>query len=147
MATRLAQHPPADGHDEPGLLGHGNELGGRRGISSAIAVASTRPPTQQGFGADEPPIVEEDLGLVGERELLVVDGLAQRGLRLEAGDGSCPHGGVEQLIAGPAPLLGAVHGRVGVTQQALRTLAGVGGEGHADAHGHDQIAAGEGDRR
>ena len=127
LAARLAQHPQADVEDEPGLLGQVDELGGRQQPSVGVL------PPHQRLGADDPARRHLDLGLVVDRELAVLDGLAQLDLVLQPAAHLGPQRLVEDLDAVAAQLLGRVHGRVGVAQQVVGRLVGVGGEGDAHA--------------
>ena len=42
LAAGFAQHPPAQGHDEPGLLGERDEFGGRHQAAVGVVPANQR---------------------------------------------------------------------------------------------------------
>ena len=63
LAAGFAQHPVAERHDEAGLLGERDELGG--GDEAALRMA----PAHQRFHADDAPAAHVDLRLVVQHEL------------------------------------------------------------------------------
>ena len=76
-------------------------------------------PAQQRLGADHAAVGQADDRLVQQLELVALDGLAQRGLEVEAGGDLLLQLVAEQLDAGAAEVLGPVHRGVGVAQQLL----------------------------
>jgi hypothetical protein len=75
-------------------------------------------------------------------KFLVVEGAAQFRFQLQAGHGALAHGTIEQLVAGLALGLGAVHGRIGIAEQVLGPVVTDGPQGDADAGaGEDLVAA------
>ncbi len=64
------------------------------------------------------PCAEGHDRLVDEAQLVALEGPAQRGVEIEAAGDLAAQRVAEHLDPGPAPLLGQVHGRVGVAQQA-----------------------------
>jgi hypothetical protein len=81
-----------------------------------------------------------------QAQLVALHRPVQRALRLEAGDGLGAHDGVEEFAPVPAPLLGPVHGGVGVAQEALGRVGAAVGHGDADAGPEeDQPSSGGGE--
>ena len=76
-------------------------------------------PAGQRLVADGLAGVEADDGLVVDLDPLVGHGPAQPVGQVEAPGPGRAQGAVEDLDAGPTPLLGPVHGHVGVAQQRL----------------------------
>ena len=79
-------------------------------------------PAQQRLAADRTPGVDGDDRLVHEVQLVAVERTAQGGVEVESAGGLAAQLVAERLDPGPAPLLGQVHRRVGVAQQAGREL-------------------------
>ena len=71
-------------------------------------------PSHQGLDAEHGGAAQADDRLVEDAELAPLQRPAQIGLDLEALQGQRPHAPLERLDAVPAPLLGPVHGGVGV---------------------------------
>ena len=65
------QHPGAQRHDEPALLGPGHELAGQHGAASGAA------PAKQGLDADQATVRHRHLGLVVEVELAELEPKAE----------------------------------------------------------------------
>ena len=137
LSARLLEHPPADGHDQPGLLGHGNEVCGRN--DAALRVV----PADQGLEADDPSGLELHDRLVEKLKLIPFDRQAKIVLRLQSSYGLSVHGLVEDLVAGLACRLGSVHGRVGVAQYVLGTLVSGRAQRNADAAAGSDVVARE----
>ena len=78
LPAPLQQHEAADGHDQPGLLGHREEL--LRQQQAAPRVV----PAQQGLEARHLAAREVDERLVVDPELAALDRPAQVGLELQA---------------------------------------------------------------
>ena len=111
----LPQHEVAQGEDEAGLLGQGDELVRREQAALGMLPAHERLEADRALGR------ERDDRLVDEPQLVALEGPPQVGLELEHGHRPRVHGVVEDLVA-VAPLrLGPVHRGVGVAQQVLRT--------------------------
>ena len=77
LADGLLEHPLADPHDQPGLLGHADEL--RRQHQPSFGVL----PAQQRLDADDLARAERDLRLVVQRQLGALDRLAQLAIDAE----------------------------------------------------------------
>jgi hypothetical protein len=110
------QHPAADGHDQAGVLGRGDELARHDQAPLGVVPADLR--LQPG----QPAAGQLDHRLVADGELLADDGPAQRRLEVEALHGPGVHGRVEPPDPGPAGRLGRVHGHVGVPREPLGVL-------------------------
>src|SRR6185503_13168053 len=67
LGARLAQHPPAEEADQPGLLGDRDERVGRQRAARVM-------PAQQRLGAPQPTVHKGHEWLVDERELAPLDG-------------------------------------------------------------------------
>src|SRR5439155_14217477 len=78
------QDPIANGDDEAGLLGFGNEL--RRAEEAPVRML----PAQQRLGSYDPGFAEGDLGLVPDLQLRPLQGSLQRGPGLRANGGCRP---------------------------------------------------------
>ena len=111
----LGEQVAAEGHDEPGLLGHLHELGG--GEQAPLGVL----PAHEGLEARHPVVPQVDDRLVVHDQPALVDGPAQAGLGVEPVQGPVPQGVVEDLGPVPAAGLGPVHGGVGVPHQGVGT--------------------------
>ena len=134
------QHPAADGHDQAGVLGQGDELA--RHDQAPVGMV----PADQRLQPGQAAAAELDHRLVADGELLADDGPAQRRLEVEPLHGPGVHGRVEHPDPGPAGRLGRVHGHVGVAQQPLGVLVAAAGHADPDAGPGQHLAAGHGDR-
>src|SRR5581483_7806690 len=85
LAARLRQHPLAEGLDEPGLLGDGDEL--HRVDESPRRVG----PPHQCLDADDLAVAQRALGLVVDHELALVQGAVQVALGLQPVDHTFVH--------------------------------------------------------
>ena len=133
-------HAPI-GTIRPGLLGDRDEDG--RDDHAALGVV----PADQRLGADDLAVVHVDLRLVEQLQLAALERVAQAALEVETLGGLLAHRVVEDLAARLAELLRAVHGGVGVAQQRLRVGDADRQRTHAEARGHEALAAVELDRR
>ena len=97
-------------------------------------------PANQRLEAADAEIGQRDNRLVINHQLVLVDGFAQAGFGLEAGDGLLAQSVVEEFKARLAVGLGVIHGGVGVAQQVFGSGAG-GAEGDSDAGGDKHTAA------
>ena len=68
LARGSVEHALTDGHDEPGLLGQWQVLGGGDGAHEGM------PPAQEGLDRRDGPRAQVDDGLVLESELVAFDG-------------------------------------------------------------------------
>src|SRR5215211_3104732 len=116
------QDPAADGHDQAGVLGQGDELA--RHDQAPVGMV----PADQRLHPGQAAAGQLDHRLVADRELLADDGPAQGRLEVEALHGPGVHGRVEHPDPGPAGRLGRVHGHVGVAQQPLGVLVAAAGQ-------------------
>ena len=113
LPARLLHDELAERDDQPGALGHGDELVGRDQAALGMLPAHER------LHADQAPVRGADERLVVDAQLPLGDGLAQLGLDAQLVASPLEHGAVEaDVLAGPA-LLGAVHRDVGVAQHRL----------------------------
>ena len=134
------QDPAADGHDQAGVLGHGDELARHDQAPLGVVPADQRlQPGQLAPG-------QLDHRLVADGELLADDGPAQGGLEVEALQGPGVHGRVEHPDPGPAGRLGRVHGHVGVAQEPLGVLVAASGQADPDAGPGQHLPPGHGHR-
>ena len=117
LPAGFAQHPFADGVDEPAFLGERDEVLGHD------HAALRMPPADQRFGAVEVVGRGIDLRLVVQLELLLRQRVVQIALELDALARVRVHAGLEALHVVAAALLGAVHRRIGVRDQAVRRRA------------------------
>src|SRR6202142_3817458 len=125
----LPQHPRADRHDQPAVLGNRYEF--VRPDQSALGVV----PADQRLDAGDPAIGGADLGLVVQTELSTIEGPAQFAFDIELGVGARG----QRLRVGPpavpALALGMVHGGIAVLEQGLGVQAVVRIHGDPDAEG------------
>ena len=120
------QHPVAQGQDQAGFLGQGNELGGRH--QAALGML----PAQQRLGAGQAAIAVH-LGLVVKDELLFLHRLAQVGLQGGAVGDHGLHLRIEEAQGVAAGRLGLVHGQIGLFQQFVDGCLVIAEQGDADA--------------
>src|SRR5690242_7275419 len=91
LATRFAQHPLADGNDEPRFLGDGNEA--TRGDEPAFWMT----PTDECLGAVDATGADIHLGLIMKLELALDESPPQPALQLQALPREHVHRGREEL--------------------------------------------------
>ena len=140
LAAALGEDPGAEGDDQAGLLGEGDELGRQQ-------LAPTRLiPADQRLDPDQAPLLERDDRLVEGAQLVGVDRLAQGLLQLQALDQLGPDRLVEQLVDAAAAVLGPLEGGVGVRQQRLGPAGARPGQGDADAGRDDDLLPADGER-
>ena len=135
LLAHFVQHPPADEHDEPGLLHVVHEL--TRGQQAAGRVL----PAHQGFKAAEPPFFHVEDRLIGHAELAAPQ--RERELRLHADTAHClaVHVLIVHHRACAAPPLGVVHRRVRIAQQVARLGCTIAAHAHADAERREDVPA------
>jgi hypothetical protein len=109
------EHPAADLDDGAGLFGHGDEVGRRDPASLGVA------PANQSLGPSDPPGGRLHDRLVVQDEFLAVQGAPQVAGQRKAVQDAGVEVVVVDLVAA-ALLLGRVHGRVGVAEQAVELL-------------------------
>ena len=141
LAAGLAQHPAPERDDQPALLGDGDERAGEHDALARVAPAHER------LDPDDPALVEVDERLVVELELVALERVAEVVLELEALGHAPADGGVEELVARAAVVLGALHRGVGVAHERLGVVAAPVGDGDADAGADDDGSVAEHDRR
>ena len=114
LAAGLAEDPLAEGHDQAGFLGDGDEFGGRDGPRRGWRQR-TRTSKRLDLAGEE-----GDDGLVDEEEFLGVESLAEVGFEGEAVLQAMAHGGIEDGTLALAGEFGLVHGGVGVAEDLAR---------------------------
>lgn len=121
--------------DDP-LAGADLELGSvherekvRREKQSALGVL----PADQGLGTDDIAGVEIHLGLVMERQLMVLDRLAKTFQIVDAGEQRLVLRDIEDVDPFTAELLSAIHRPCGMPQPGLRIAVVFGKDRHAQA--------------
>ena len=134
-----ATHAPS-GHDEAGLLGCRDELGGLD--QAALGV----PPADERLEAGQPTVAEVHERLVVEHEVAAADGVLELGPELLAPDDGEVHPRLEELDATLAARLGGVHREVRVTEQVFGRRSRL-GDGHAGAAAGEHLLALEVERR
>src|SRR5216684_1308861 len=140
LPARLAQHPPADGQDEPRLLRQRDELGRREQPATGML------PAHQRLRAGDLAGRQRHHRLVVETELAALQRAAQVGLELEQLHRAVVHGGVELYAASAALRLGAIEGGVCVAQEILGPGVECVAVGDADAHAAEHLLATEHER-
>ena len=140
LAACVAEHRIGERHDEPGLLGHRDEIG-----RADHPTAGTGPAHERLEAADVRRGQLDDR-LVDEREVVALDRLAQLGLERQALDRRGVHVRVEDLIAAAAGRLGAIHRDVGVAQQFVHGGVWRAAEHDADTRRRVDLVAVQADR-
>ena len=126
LAAGLLQHPQANGHDQPGFFGQGNEVA--RGHVAQHRVV----PPQQGLGPGQAARTGIQAGLVMQAELTVGQGFAQLRLHVLAGQHALVGFGGEKPGHVTPGGLGLVHGGIGAAHQLFL----VGGIARVQGHPH-----------
>ena len=119
--ARALEHPLADGDDDAGLLRDAQEVAGHDEAPHRVV------PAQQRLDRDPAAGGEVELGLEQHPQLVLLQRAPERALGQQPGHRLGVHGLVEQLVAGTAAALGAVHRGVGVLQQRRRAVGRRGG--------------------
>ena len=118
LAAGLVQHPPAQPHDEPGLLRQRDEV-----LRQQVAVGRVLPADQRLDPVDRAG-AELDDRLVVQGQLALASIAARSAASISS---RCAHVGVHPRLVGLraslAPALGGVHRDVGVAQQVVGGLA------------------------
>ena len=105
-------------------------------------------PADQRLEGHDLPVGHRGDGLVVDDQLVVLDGVAEVVVDLEAGHRVDPERLVEHLDARPAAVLRLEHGGVGLLEDVLGGLVALDDVGDADAGGHHhRPAGGEPERR
>lgn len=159
VAAGLADHPLIDQGHEAGVFGGVEEFPGRDETLRGML------PAEQGLKADDLPGMHLENGLVEDAELSTVEGGAEIGFKLQAGDGAVVHSGIEEFGAASAHGLSATQSgfsvaegivgpfRLGRTESAADTDAGVdfalledegSGDGGVNAFGYAEDVTGIG---
>jgi len=141
LAAGRPQHPFAEGHDEPALLGQGHEDARRHEPARGVA------PAHQRLEPHEVPPARGHLRLVVEREFVRLDGLAEVAFEVAAFGHRLVHGGFEHAVGVPPLQLRPVEGEVGALEHLLAALAVLRHQGDADAEADLHPLLAEGDRR
>ena len=128
-----AQHPFADGHDQPRLLCQWEKL--RRHEHATTG----KTPAQERLGAGDLAGLDVDFGLVVDAKLVALEGSPQIVLQNQSLARHGVHHGRVELIAVPAAILGRVHRRVGVPDESLVVATILGIQRDADAGGHAEL--------
>jgi hypothetical protein len=139
-AARLREHPLADGHDQPGLLGQTNEVLGGQQPSVAMLPADER------LDLGDPPGLEDHHRLVVDPELLPRHRAPEIDLQVKPLQRGRIHVLVEHLVARLPPGLGLVQGHVGIAQDVLGSGLARAAELDPDTGRDEHLAAVEGER-
>ena len=111
LVACLLQHPGPDGDDQPALLGHRDETtGGDQALGRML-------PSDERLHSHRGELPELHHRLVVEHQLAALEGPVQRVLGGHPIDDLDPHGLAEGLDPRSSPLLGPVHGGLGIGQQ------------------------------
>ncbi len=127
LGTGFVEHPVADIDDEIALLGDGDKLG--RGDQ----CAPRRLPADQRLDADDVAAIHQMLGLIVERQLLLVEGIAQLVVDVQAAIRLLLHGGVKEAASLATGRLGLIHGGIRLLEQIIHSLLPIRKQGDADA--------------
>ena len=126
LLQRGVEHVGGQRRDQAGLLGDRDEL--RRADEAEPRVL----PARERLDADDRARLELGLGLEEERDLAVLDRLAQAAGERQAARAEAVEARLEHRVPAAA-LLGGVHRDVGALDQRLHARAVRGVAGHADA--------------
>ena len=143
LPTRLVEHPIAEGHDEPGLLGQRDERAWRD-----HAALGMKPPDER-LAAMDLTIVDVEDRLVMQQKAIVADRVLHLDFQPEAGLPRRIHGAFKQAVGIPSAPLGTVQGQIRVLHQDLG-MARRGGKrchGDASADANSQLLAVQIDRQ
>ncbi|MNS72333.1 hypothetical protein D3C72_1057400 [compost metagenome] len=140
LLAGLTQHPFADGQDQAGLLGHGDEVG-RRDVAAALVL-----PAQQDLVARRLAGLDRGLDLIVQLELFVIQGLAQGLGDAAAGAHGLIHVRLIEADIDRQRPLGPVHGQVGVVDQGRQVVGVLGPQRDADAGAAGQVGVFDVDR-
>ena len=141
VATRLAQDPAAELDDHAAVLGDRDEA-----VGWDLAELRVRPPGQR-LDADDPAGADVDLGLVGDGQPAVAQGLAQRRRQRQGVVAELEHVVGEPLEVVAPGRLGVLHREVGALEQLGRVRPAGRMDGAADAHRDGQRVAADRHRR
>ena len=139
LSAGLSQDPLADLCDQPCLLEQWDEVVGLNDAAQRVA------PADQGLHSGGPHVAEVECGLVGEEELVLLQGFAEVHLQFHAVLHGLLHARLEHRVAILAVPLGAVHRDVGLAQQLLGGTSVCVGAGSIG--GGDPDAGGDGHTR
>src|SRR5664280_528570 len=127
LSQGLQEHPPAEWHDHPALLGEWDEpVRSHKAMDGMV-------PTDERLKSVQPLAGHVELRLVEQPELVAFQRLAEIGLQPEALTGLLVHARLEQLDGVLAAGLDRVHRHVGVAQQLLEVRPRRRADGHPDA--------------
>ena len=139
----FAHHPIANGDDETGFFRDGDEV--CRGDRPQFGIV----PADEGFGTHHIAALHVNLWLVVQTKTSQGQGLAHRMVQAQTGEALA----VFTLCLVPMEAevaatrrLGFMHGSVGMAQQLVHAGAVVGVKGNADAAGHVETQAVQGER-
>ncbi len=135
LPHRLLEHPAAQRHDQPGVLGERDEA-----VRAEHAVLRVQPAHQR-LRAVHLAVVEPDQRLVLDEELAPVQRGGQRRGEAVPGDGAGVGLRVGELVAVAAGGLGPVHRDVGAAQHLRRAAFARRSLDDADAAAHQQFPA------
>src|SRR5690606_4484214 len=110
LAAGFARDPAVEADDQAGLLGDRNDVGRRHQATLGMF------PAHQRFVALEPAAFGQHDRLVDQREIIVVDGVAQVRLQFQAVERDAIHLLIVEGVAVAAALLAAVHRQIGAAQ-------------------------------
>ena len=133
LLERPAEDPFVHGGQEPGLLRHGQERVGLEDAQLRIEDPHERLDAHDAAGA------QVDDRLVADTQALLVDRASQHPFRAEPPDRRRPQVLIEDLRPVPPPILRPVQRQVGLLQEAVRNVVGVGGGRDPDAHRADEF--------
>ena len=117
LAGGLAQHPGADRHDQPVLLGQRDEGVGHQ--QAALGMI----PADQRLDADKAAVAGADLRLEQQRELLLRDRLAELALQHQVVPRQADLTRLEEDAVGAAACLGRMQRRIGMLDQHIGRVA------------------------
>ena len=133
LSAGLLQDPLADLGDQPRLLEQRDEVVGLNDAARRVL------PADQGLHPGGAHVAQVDRGLVGEEELVVLEGFAQVHLEFHAVLDGVLHAGLEHDVAVLAVPLGPVHRDVGVAQELLGRGSLPDRDPDARRHGHASL--------
>ena len=113
LRAGFAEHPGADRHDQPGILGDRDELGRRNQPARRVV------PADQRLERADAIVLEVEQRLVEQFELAALEREAEVGLELAALLRALVEAFLEEGVGAAPGFLGAIQREIGVAQQGL----------------------------
>ena len=103
-------------------------------------------PASQGLDPDDPTVGEIDDRLIGDEQLVALDGLPELSVELDTGLHTRLHPRLVPAVRAGPIRLGPVHRQIGVAKEVVAGLGAELGHHDADAGADEHLGAGDGER-